>query len=66
MDYNLGSVLTSKCIFCYDLILIFFIGTRYMIHDGKTMLVVKRKMNTIKQLGKKDNACQRTPDILSL
>ncbi len=27
------------------------------------MLVVKRKMNTIKQFGKGDNVRQRTPDI---
>jgi hypothetical protein len=31
----MGSTLTFKCIFCYDFISIFFIGTRYMIHDGK-------------------------------
>jgi hypothetical protein len=35
MDYNLGSTLTFKCIFCYDFISIFFIGTQYMIHDKK-------------------------------
>jgi hypothetical protein len=35
MDYNMGSMLTFKCIFCYDFISIFFIGTQYMIHDGK-------------------------------
>jgi hypothetical protein len=35
MDYNLGSTLTVKCIFCYDFISIFFMGTQYMIHDGK-------------------------------
>jgi hypothetical protein len=35
MDYNLGSTLTFKCIFCYDFILTFFIGTQYIIHDGK-------------------------------
>jgi hypothetical protein len=34
MDYNLGFKLTFKCIFCYDLISIFFIGTQYMIHEG--------------------------------
>jgi len=27
------------------------------------MLILKRKMNTIKQLGKGDNACQRPPGI---
>jgi hypothetical protein len=35
MDYNMGSTLAFKCIFCYDFISIFFIGTQYMIHDGK-------------------------------
>jgi hypothetical protein len=35
MDYNIGFALTFKCIFCYDFISIFFIGTQYMIHDGK-------------------------------
>jgi len=35
MDYNLGSALTFKYIFCYDFISIFFIGTQYMVHDGK-------------------------------
>jgi hypothetical protein len=33
MDYNLGFALTFKCIFYYDFISIFFIGTQYMIHD---------------------------------
>jgi hypothetical protein len=37
MDYNLGSKLAFKCIFCYDkFISIFFLGTQYMIHDEKT------------------------------
>ncbi len=35
MDYNMGIALTFKCIFYYDFISIFFIGTQYMIHDGK-------------------------------
>jgi hypothetical protein len=35
MDYVLGFTLTFKCIFSYDFILIFFIETQYMIHDGK-------------------------------
>jgi hypothetical protein len=35
MDYNMGFALTFKCIFYYDFISIFFIGTQYMIHDGK-------------------------------
>jgi len=35
MDYNMGFALTFKCNFCYDFISIFFIGTQYMIHDGK-------------------------------
>jgi hypothetical protein len=34
-DYVLGFVLTFKCILYYDFISIFFIGTQYMIHDGK-------------------------------
>jgi hypothetical protein len=37
MDYNLDSILTFKCIFYYDFISILFIGTQYMIHDGKKM-----------------------------
>jgi hypothetical protein len=37
MDYNLGSMLTFKCIFCYDFISIIFIGIQYMIQDGKKM-----------------------------
>jgi hypothetical protein len=32
MEYDMGSTL---CIFCYDFISIFFIGTQYMKHDGK-------------------------------
>jgi hypothetical protein len=35
MDYNMGIALTFKYIFYYDFISIFFIGTQYMIHDGK-------------------------------
>ncbi len=35
MDYNMGIALIFKCIFYYDFISIFFIGTQYMIHDGK-------------------------------
>jgi hypothetical protein len=30
MDYNLGSTLTFKCIFCYDFISIFLISTQYI------------------------------------
>jgi hypothetical protein len=37
MNYNLGSTLAFKCIFCYDFISMFFIRTQYMIHDGKKM-----------------------------
>jgi hypothetical protein len=37
MDYTLGFELAFKCIFYYDFISIFFIGTQYMIHDGKKM-----------------------------
>jgi hypothetical protein len=35
MDYGLGSTLAFKCIFCYDFISIFYIGSQYMILDGK-------------------------------
>ncbi len=35
MDYNLGSELAFKCIFCYDFISMFFIRTQYVIHDGE-------------------------------
>jgi nitrate reductase gamma subunit len=41
MDSNLGSTLAFKCIFCYDFISIFFIGTQYMIHDGKKKWIEK-------------------------
>ncbi len=47
MDYNLGSALTFKYIFCYDFISIFFIGTQYMVHDGKKY---ELKKNTTKNL----------------
>jgi hypothetical protein len=30
------------------------------------MLVIKKGMNTIKELGKRDNVLQKTPDILQL
>jgi len=33
----MGFALKFKCIFCYDFISIFFIGTQYMIHDGKNL-----------------------------
>ncbi len=33
MDYNSGSALTCKCIFCYDFISIFFIETQYMTNE---------------------------------
>jgi hypothetical protein len=42
MDYNLGYALVFKCIFCYDFISIFFIGTQYMIHDGKKEMDLKK------------------------
>jgi len=35
IDSGLDSSLTFRCIFYYDFISIFFIGTHYMIHDGK-------------------------------
>jgi hypothetical protein len=38
MDYNMGIALTFKYIFYYDFISIFFIGTQYMIHDGKKIM----------------------------
>jgi hypothetical protein len=41
MDYNLGSMLTFKCIFCYDFISIIFIGIQYVIHDGKNKWIEK-------------------------
>jgi hypothetical protein len=42
MDYGLGFTLTFKCIFCYVFILIFLIGTQYMILDGKTNMDLKK------------------------
>jgi hypothetical protein len=42
MDYNLSSASTFKCIFCYDFIPIFFIGTQYMIHDGIKIWIEKK------------------------
>jgi hypothetical protein len=45
MDYNLGSTLTFKCIFCYDFISIFSIGTQYMIHDRKKKIMTKTLTN---------------------
>jgi hypothetical protein len=42
MDYNLGFALTFKCIFYYDFISIFFIGTQYMIHDAKKKIGLKK------------------------
>jgi len=39
MDYVMGYALTFKCIFCYDFI---FIGTQYMIHDGKNIYGLKK------------------------
>jgi hypothetical protein len=41
MDYGLGFALTFKCIFCYVLIWIFFVGTQYMILDGETNMDLK-------------------------
>jgi hypothetical protein len=41
MDYGFESTLTFKCIFCYDFISIFFIGTQYMIFDGKKKWIEK-------------------------
>jgi len=52
MDYNLGFALTFKCIFCYDFISLFFIGTQYMIHDGKK---IGLKKITTKTLTKNNN-----------
>jgi hypothetical protein len=49
MDYNLGSELTFKCIFCYDFISIFFIRTQYMIHDGKKIQIEKHYKKKINQ-----------------
>jgi hypothetical protein len=43
MDYNIGSTLTFKCIFCYDkFISIFFLGSQYMVHDGKNNMNWKK------------------------
>jgi hypothetical protein len=42
MDYDLGFVLTFRCIFCYDFISIFVIGTQYMIHDGEKIWIEKK------------------------
>jgi hypothetical protein len=47
MDYNLGSTLPFKCIFCYDFISIFFVGTQYMIHDGKKIWIEKNNNKKI-------------------
>jgi hypothetical protein len=44
MDYVLGFALTFKCIFCYDFISIFFIGT---IHDRKKNGLKKIMMEKI-------------------
>jgi hypothetical protein len=41
MDYNMGFALTFKCIFCYDIISIIFIGTQYMVHDRKKIWIEK-------------------------
>jgi hypothetical protein len=51
MNYNLGFGLTIKCIFCYDFISIFFIGTQYMIRDEKKKNELKK--NIIKILTNK-------------
>ncbi len=42
MDYNFGFALTFKCIFCYDFISIFCVGTQYMIHDGIKIWIEKK------------------------
>jgi hypothetical protein len=42
MDYNMGFALAFKSIFYYDFISIFFIGTQYMIHDGKNIYELKK------------------------
>jgi len=42
MDYVLGFALKFKYILCYDFILIFFIGTQYMIHYGKKKMDCKK------------------------
>jgi hypothetical protein len=41
------SVLSFKCIFCYDFTSIFCLGTQYMIHDGKKIWIEKitKKIN---------------------
>jgi hypothetical protein len=44
MDYVLGFALTFKRIFCYNFI---FIGTQYMIHDGKENGLKKIKIKTL-------------------
>jgi hypothetical protein len=37
----MGIALTFKCIFYYDFISIFFIGTQYMIHDAEKKWIEK-------------------------
>jgi hypothetical protein len=41
MDYILGFGLTFKCIFHYDFISMFIIGTQHMIYDGKKIWIEK-------------------------
>jgi hypothetical protein len=49
MDYGMGSALTFKCIFCYDFISIYFIGTQYMILDGKKIWIEKKYNKSFNQ-----------------
>jgi hypothetical protein len=47
MNYNMGFALIFKCIFYYDFISIFFIGTQHIIHDGKKYGLKKNATNTL-------------------
>jgi hypothetical protein len=49
MDYIMGFALTFKCIFYYDFILIFLIGTPYLIHDGKKKWIEKNTSKNFNQ-----------------
>jgi len=50
MDYNLGSILSFKCIFCYDFISMFFIGTQYIIYGKIYMDWKKLQQNFNRQI----------------
>jgi hypothetical protein len=41
MEYSLDYALTFKCIFSYDFISIFVLGTQYIIHDGNKQWIEK-------------------------